>query len=119
MFSFQRNLKSARLVVLLCLTVLILLGCQSVPVRIAAPNPPGGYAGGKSELEKGRAIYVSMLKCAMCHRPKPVYEYDVAQWTEEILPKMATKARLNPEQYRAVHAYVTSEYGQTRPTVQK
>lgn len=90
-------------------------GCSTVPTNIAAPVPLQGYGDGTSQVEKGRATYVSMLKCAMCHRPKPVYDYDADTWRDDILPRMSKKARLSPDQYTAVLAYVTSDAAQTPP----
>lgn len=96
-------------------SLLFCSACQTVPVDIAAPKPPASVATEESQLERGRAIYVSFFKCGLCHRPKPVYDYDVEQWSEDILPRMAKNARLKPEDYEAVLAYVTSEQAQTQP----
>lgn len=90
-------------------------GCTSIPSKVAAPVPVLGHGNEQSQLEKGRSTYVSFLKCAMCHRPKPVYDYDPDTWKDDILPRMGKKARLNAEQYAAVLAYVTSDIAQTRP----
>ncbi|XZE56357.1 hypothetical protein SH139x_002463 [Planctomycetaceae bacterium SH139] len=92
-----------------------LAGCAVVPMDIAAPKPLASHNGQKSQTEVGRGVYVSMLKCAMCHRPKPVYDYDPATWESDILPRMAKKARLKPAEYAAVLEYVTSAQAQTRP----
>lgn len=97
------------------LSLLLFSACQTVPVDIAAPKPPTSVATEESQLERGRSIYVSFFKCGLCHRPKPVYDYDVEQWSDDILPRMAKKARLKPEDYAAVLAYVTSEQAQTQP----
>lgn len=85
----------------------VLQGCSAVPTHIAAPIPSQDTAQ-RSSLESGRKIYLSLLKCAMCHRPKPVSDYSVEYWTEDILPRMSKKARLTPQQYADVLAYVTS-----------
>lgn len=102
-----------------CTAILALLvgiaGCQSVPVNVAAPKPPVTHDGVKSLSENGRDIYVSFMKCAMCHRPKPVYDYDPETWRDDILPRMGKKARLKPDDYIAVLAYVTSAEAQTQP----
>ena len=100
---------------LLIVVWLATAGCQTIPADIAAPKPPASSVGAKSTVEKGRAIYVSYFKCAMCHRPKPVYDYDPETWRDEILPSMAKKARLKPDDYTAVLAYVSSPQAQTRP----
>ena len=91
-------------------------GCQTVPLDIAAPKPIAAIDGVKSSAERGREVYVSFLKCGMCHRPKPVYDYDPETWKQDILPRMAKKARLKPDDYTAVQAYVTSSEAQTRPS---
>lgn len=100
---------------LLLTGVLLTTGCSSIPTKVAAPLPLQGLGDGTSRVEKGRSTYVSFLKCAMCHRPKAVYDYDVETWREDILPRMSKKARLSPEQYADVLAYVTSEIAQTPP----
>ncbi len=46
----------------------IVQGCATVPANIAAPIPPENVVG-HSSLAAGRKTYVSLLKCAMCHRP--------------------------------------------------
>lgn len=87
--------------------LIIFQGCSAVPTNIAAPIPAESIEG-DSSLASGRKIYVSFLKCAMCHRPKPVSDYSAEAWTEDILPRMSKKARLSPQQYADVLAYVTS-----------
>ncbi|MEO1618937.1 MAG: hypothetical protein AAFV88_24010 [Planctomycetota bacterium] len=109
------NRKLALALAFLLPLALFAAGCSSIPTGVAAPVPLQGYGDGSSQVEKGRATYVSFLKCAMCHRPKPVYDYDVETWRDDILPRMSKKARLNPEQYNAVLAYVTSDIAQTPP----
>lgn len=83
-------------------------GCQTVPAHIAAPLPLPRTDGRPSNAEKGREIYVSIAKCAMCHRPKPVYDYSPESWSNDILPRMAKKSRLSEDEYNAVLEYVTS-----------
>ncbi len=95
----------------LVLAIGILQGCATMtatmPANIAAPVPPSDVAE-NSSLASGRKVYVSLLKCAMCHRPKPVSDYSAETWSEDILPRMSKKARLSPKQYADVLAYVTS-----------
>lgn len=83
----------------------IFQGCSTVPTNIAAPIPSPNIAG-HSSLAAGRKTYVSLLKCAMCHRPKPVSDFSAKTWTEDILPRMSKKARLSPQEYADVLAYV-------------
>lgn len=103
--------------VCICLVSLLafLAGCKSVPMHIAAPKPVASYTGQKSQAEIGRGVYVSMFKCAKCHRPKPVYDYDPETWESDILPRMGEKAKLKPEEYAAVLEYVTSAQAQRQP----
>ncbi|MFK7768331.1 MAG: hypothetical protein AB8B55_14000 [Mariniblastus sp.] len=100
---------------LLLAALVVIAGCKAMPVHVAAPKPVASYTGEKSQLEKGRAIYVSFLRCAKCHRPKPVYDYDPETWRHDILPRMAVKAKLKPDDYSAVLEYVTSEAAQRQP----
>ncbi len=106
-----KRLSRIRVTVCLLGTALMMLGiaqgCATVPASVAAPVPSADPVG-DSALASGRKIYVSLLKCAMCHRPKPVSDYSVATWTEDILPRMSKKARLTPQQYSDITAYVTS-----------
>lgn len=95
----------------LALVLGIVQGCATVPANVAAPVPPSNVAD-HSSLASGRNVYVSFLKCAMCHRPKPVSDYSAETWADEILPRMSKKARLSPQQYADVLAYVTSTTSQ-------
>ncbi len=92
----------------------IVQGCATVPANIAAPIPPENVVG-HSSLAAGRKIYVSLLKCAMCHRPKPVSDYSAETWAKDILPKMSKKARLTPQEYADVLDYVTTTTNATLP----
>lgn len=95
----------------LALVLGVVQGCATMsatlPANVAAPVPPLNVAD-HSSLASGRRVYVSLLKCAMCHRPKPVSDYSAETWTRDILPRMSKKARLSPQQYADVLAYVTS-----------
>ena len=92
------------------LLVIAGFGCTQMPIDKAAPmlspTPESGVPAAK--LEAGREVYVSRQKCAACHGPKPVFEYTAEQWTKKILPDMATKAKLNSNDYAVVQAYVTA-----------
>jgi hypothetical protein len=85
----------------------IVQGCSMVPTKTLAPLPSTDTVG-NSSLIAGRKIYVSLLKCAMCHRPKSVSDYSAQIWADDILPRMSKKAKLSPQQYADVLAYVTS-----------
>lgn len=109
--------QSTRTLVSQCLLGAVLMlhgviqGCSAVPVNVAAPIPPANVSS-QSSLASGRKTYVSLMKCAMCHRPKPVSDYSVKAWTEEILPRMSKKARLSPQEYADVLSYVTATTNQ-------
>jgi hypothetical protein len=79
-----------------------------VPVDVAAPVIPAAAVEGNQpgRVDAGRSIYVSPTKCARCHSPKPVWEYSAEAWTQDILPRMARKARLTPEEQDGLLAYV-------------
>ncbi len=83
---------SMRIALLMLLGV---AGCQSVPVDIAAPRPTANLNAASSVLESGRATYVSFLKCGLCHRPKPVYDYSPEAWANDILPEWHRKRDLS------------------------
>ncbi|HEV3146885.1 MAG TPA: hypothetical protein VGZ47_23560 [Gemmataceae bacterium] len=89
---------------------IVVLGCRQIPVDEAAPvlTPSAGSGATAARLESGRSIYVSEAKCAHCHSPKPVYEHTADQWAKEILPRMGKKAKLAPDEYDSVLAYVTA-----------
>lgn len=89
------------------ITTGVMQGCTAVPTNLAAPIPSQDVDGHAS-LASGRKIYVSFMKCAMCHRPKPMSDYSLGTWTEDILPRMSKKARLSPQQYADVLAYIAS-----------
>ena len=57
-----------------------------------------------AKLEAGRALYVG--KCTKCHTAEPVRDYSAAQWQGKIIPAMAQKAKLTPEETANVLAYV-------------
>ena len=91
-------------------TFVLALGCRHVPVEQAAPmlSPPTGSGVTAASLDAGRAIYVSEAKCAHCHSPKPVYEHSADEWAKNILPRMGKKAKLSPDEYDSVLAYVSA-----------
>ncbi len=109
-------------------------GCQSLsywggpkqePVNQTAP--PVSQLGAPDETlaaqwEAGRAIYVG--KCAACHKPKPIQDFAIDQWKDRIIPGMALKAKLGPEQTQSLAEYVMAvkrfqlvgnEFGKGRP----
>src|SRR5262249_51961354 len=113
-FMFFWNVGLTRLArqagVLVGLIIAFSFGCRHVPVEQAAPvlAPPTGSSVAAASLEAGRAIYVSAAKCAHCHSPKPVYEHTADEWAKNILPRMGKSAKLTPDEYDSVLAYVTA-----------
>lgn len=108
MFKRKSNVHATKSLLVSGLMILgIAQGCSVVPTKIAAPIPSPDRIE-HSSLMAGRKVYVSLLKCAMCHRPKSVSDYSAQTWTDDILPKMSKKAKLTPQQYADVLAYVTS-----------
>lgn len=95
------------MLVILLMVLGIDQGCSTVPAKIAAPIPKSDI-NGHSSLASGRKIYVSLLRCAFCHRPKQVSDYSAQTWADDILPRMSKKARLSSQEYADVLAYVTS-----------
>ncbi len=58
------------------------------------------------ELQSGKTIYEK--KCHRCHKLKVIDNYSAEQWNN-ILPDMASKARLSDEDEALVKAYVVWE----------
>jgi|GEM_PF-2991504 len=102
-----------------CASVLLICcGCKAPDLLgyKKAPTPLAGHGEVQSQLDRGRTMYVSVTKCNLCHRPKPVGDYSPEQWTNDILPSMGKKARLTDEQYADLLAYVTSPSAQSSKT---
>jgi mono/diheme cytochrome c family protein len=85
-----------------------LVGLKRVPVEQAAPPVSGlGPSDARtSDLEAGRAVYVG--QCAHCHNPMPIQEFATEDWTGEIIPRMAKKAKLTPDETKSLTAYVVA-----------
>jgi mono/diheme cytochrome c family protein len=85
-----------------------LVGLKSVPVEQAAPaisrlDLSGARA---ARLEEGREIYLG--QCARCHKPMPIQEFAVDNWTREIIPSMSKKAKLTPDETNSLMAYIVA-----------
>jgi mono/diheme cytochrome c family protein len=84
--------------------VLPLAGCASLET-LAPPVTPALAARAHTDasfLVTGRGIYTR--QCAACHAPESVPAH-AGEWPR-IIAEMAPKAKLTPEQQRAVLAYV-------------
>jgi hypothetical protein len=90
------------------LSFAVAFGCRFVPIEERAPRltPPPGSSVTAERLNSGRTIYLSENKCASCHNPKSVREYTAEEWEKNILPRMGKKAKLTPDEYDSVLAYV-------------
>jgi mono/diheme cytochrome c family protein len=95
-----------------CFALLLLItsSCSQVPLEIAAPvlTPDPDSRFSEEDLAAGREIYVSKEKCARCHSPKPISNYTAKDWKKAILPVMGDMAKLRPEEYEDLVAYVTA-----------
>ncbi len=96
--------------------LVLIVGCRTTSVDQLAPPvdqitvDPGNV----SEYQHGREIYVS--RCAKCHAVKPVRAFAAQDWATRIMPKMAAKAKLTPEEREMVLAYVLAARD-SRPTI--
>jgi mono/diheme cytochrome c family protein len=90
------------------LVLAFFVGCRHIAPEIAAPPVAtlGGSSVGADRLEAGRAVYLGETKCVRCHHPKAVNDYAAEKWTTNILPRMAKKSKLTPQEYDDVQAYV-------------
>ena len=91
-----------------CQSFPYLIGLKRVPVEQAAPpvsqlGPLGARTG---QLEAGRAIYTG--QCAHCHNPMPIQEFAINDWTGGIIPRMAKKAKLTPDETESLVAYIVA-----------
>jgi cytochrome c5 len=91
---------------------LILLTVQGCTLRISAPavSPAVVAAGASSDasvdqLNQGRSLF--MARCIECHALPVVGAHSVARW-RKVLPKMAPRARLQPNEEEAVLAYLVA-----------
>ncbi len=106
--SRKRRGRAVARLALFVLSVALGWGCRSLPVDVAAPTvvrleaPRSKVA----QLETGRTIYTSVHKCARCHNPKSVVDHTPTEWTEQILPRMAKKAKLSDLEREYLTAYV-------------
>lgn len=64
-------------------------------------------------LEQGRRVYVT--SCTQCHAAVHIARYSRSDWQGEILPEMAHEARLNPQEERALIAYIEAALAAAGP----
>lgn len=78
--------------------------CQSVEQKA----PPVALLDTASpELcEEGRQIFTT--NCTECHGLRDVHYRTLTEWRAEILPAMAKKAKISPQQEEAVLAYIAA-----------
>jgi mono/diheme cytochrome c family protein len=85
------------------LLLLGLSGCASL--EETAPIVSTGAGASSATLYLGRKIYTQ--QCTACHAAEPVTAYTAAQWAK-ILPDMAERSKLAPDQAAALRAYVVA-----------
>lgn len=83
-------------------------GCQH---NTKKATPAATTGSNLSPIDDGRAIYTST--CTRCHAAKTISNYTLADWTNVILPDMASRAGLSSAQESDVLAYVQSVLGNT------
>lgn len=88
--------------------VVSMVGCQHNKKKT---TPAATTGANLSPVDNGRAIYTST--CTHCHAAKTVSNYSLADWTNTILPDMASRAGLSSAQEQDVLAYVQSVLGNT------
>lgn len=90
------------------LAALALVACESLdrvvpPVESRLIQLGAQRSHSPQMLQRGRAIYIS--QCATCHVAEPIAAYTVEQW-RSILPDMADRTNLSPQETADVSAYV-------------
>lgn len=70
---------------------------------VAVAGTPTDNAAHMALTEQGKTVYTA--KCGRCHGLKNTANYTATSW-ENILQKMAPKAKLTEEETMQVHAYV-------------
>lgn len=55
-------------------------------------------------LEAGRKIYTS--QCVRCHSCMPIQDFTTEEWMNSIIPRMAAKAKLTPDETNSLKTYV-------------
>ncbi|MBS1934892.1 MAG: hypothetical protein JST96_12900 [Bacteroidetes bacterium] len=94
--------------------VLICAGCISAcaTVKLAEPTQIDADRGSQkfsgyslNDLNEGKKIYEA--NCNKCHRYKAPESRDEAKW-DDIIPKMAKKAKLSSDQQELVLKYVVT-----------
>ncbi|MGO9108602.1 MAG: hypothetical protein ACLP9L_05150 [Thermoguttaceae bacterium] len=98
------------------LAAVVAVGCQSIPYLVGPKQVPVNQAAPPvsqlaspdtmhtSQWEAGRATYLG--ECANCHKPKPIQEFAIDDWESKIIPGMAVKAKLTPEQTQSLAGYI-------------
>ena len=91
-------------------------GCRSFPYLVglrkvspAQAAPPVNLLTtadpeSKETLETGRKIYTT--QCARCHSCMPIQDFTSEEWMNSIIPRMALKAKLTPEETDSLKQYV-------------
>ena len=69
----------------------------------------------RAKLAQGRQILAE--HCVKCHGAPQIAKHSTEDWSDEILPKMTKKAKLNPTEAALVKNYVLTAHAalETRP----
>jgi len=59
-------------------------------------------------LTRGREVYLS--RCTRCHGLEPIDRYPARQWKDQIIPAMALRSHLSPDQTSDLEAYVLTAH---------
>lgn len=85
-------------------TVLILGACTPKTAEIVEVEEKSEFP--TSDVAEGNKLYLE--NCGKCHKFKTISDYNSEQW-EKIVPKMATKSKLDAMQENKVLQYVLWE----------
>lgn len=89
---------------LIFMGTLALMSCS--PKTTAADTKEKALQFPNTEVEEGYNL--TAQHCARCHKLKTVDNYTREQW-DKILPNMAKKAKLTPEQEATINEYINWE----------
>lgn len=110
------KLRSCVAMVFAIATMLNGAGCRSFPYFVGLSRvSPAQAAPAVSQLstaslsstetlEEGRTIYTT--QCVRCHSCIPIQNFTTDDWMNSIIPRMATKAKLSPDEAESLEAYV-------------
>ena len=84
-----------------------LLICSCGPAYLAPPVTPKLVKVSRSPVSSlNRGYEVHQAKCAKCHSFQDPSDFEIEELTEEIMPDMARKSKLDPADEKAVLHYL-------------